>query len=510
MRSSWATLVLAASVLLGATVTAPAAPRVFVHPLDGQPDPLDPAKCSNLRCYRVMWAIYEPLVEPSKDSKQIVPKLAESWSVGPDGLTYTFRLRRSVQFHDGTPFNAEAAKINIERNFLKGSRFYTAQPRNVRESLLGGLIRDVTVQDDHTLAVTLKSPKVHFLFLVPMVSPAALAKHGPQIVDHPVGTGPFRFSRRTPEEVRLTANPAYWGGRPKLDELSFPVIQEWDRAVDELLTGRIDFIPEVEPIYHERVIANPATRLIKMQTLSVYYAGFRTDRKPFDDPRVRRAFTKAIDLERMNLFIGRGTGVPAFGSIPPGADAYDPSIKKSRYDPEGARRLLREAGIPEGLRATLLFNAAWGFVSEIAQAMKTDLAKVGVNLELVTVSGYKNFLDAAREGKSDLFIYNWSSIMGDAEIFLAPLFRTGSPDNLTRYSNAKVDGLLEQARATLDASARGSLYQQAQRLIVEDAPAVFLFHKVRASAYNTRVQGLELNVNAFPIDRFARIDLRLE
>jgi ABC-type transport system substrate-binding protein len=100
--------------------------------------------------------------------------------------------------------------------------------------------------------------------------------------------------------------------------------------------------------------------------------------------------------------------------------------------------------------------------------------------------------------------------MGDAEIFLAPLFRTGSPDNLTRYSNVEVDGLLEQARATLDAPTRMSLYQQAQRHIVEAAPAVFLFHKVRASAYNTRVRGLELNVNAFPIDRFARIDLRLE
>jgi peptide/nickel transport system substrate-binding protein len=502
--------VLVGCLVLGVGLPAGAASRVFVHPLDGQPDPLDPAKCSNLRCYRVMWAIYEPLLEPSKDSKELVPKLAESWSVGPDGLAYTFRLRPGVTFHDGTPFNATAAKLNIERNFLKGSRFYSTAPRNVRESLLAGLIREVTVQDDHTLTVTLRSPKVHFLFLVPMVSPDALAKHGPRIVEQPVGTGPFRFGRRTADEVRLTANPTYWGGRPKLDELSFPIIKEWDKAVDEFLAGRIDFIPEVEPVFHERVIANPATRIIKTQTLSIYYAGFRTDRKPFDDARVRRGFTKAIDLERMNLFIARGAAVPAFGPIPPGADAYDPSIKGDRHDPEGARRLLKEAGIPEGLRVSLLFNAAWGFVSEVAQAMKADLAKVGVNLELLTASGYKTFLDEARQGRGDLFIYNWSSIMGDAEIFLAPLFRTGSPDNLTRYSNVEVDGLLEQARATLDAPTRMSLYQQAQRHIVEAAPAVFLFHKVRASAYNTRVRGLELNVNAFPIDRFARIDLRLE
>jgi peptide/nickel transport system substrate-binding protein len=493
---------------LGAVPSALAASKVFVHPLDGQPDPLDPAKCSNLRCYRVMWAIYEPLLEPTKDSRDVVPRLAESWTVGPDGLTYRFRLRQGVTFHDGTPFNAAAAKINIERNFLKGSRFYTTEPRNVRESLLARLIREVSVEDDHTLTVTLTSQKVHFLFLVPMVSPEALARYGSKIVDHPVGTGPFRFARRTSDEVRLTASPTYWGGRPKLDELAFRVMPEWDRAVEEFVAGRIDFIPEVEPVYHERVIANDKTRLVRIPTLNTYYAGLRMDRKPFEDVRVRQAVTRAIDLERMNLFIARGAGVPAFGPVPPGADAYDPSLKRSRYDPEGARRLLREAGVADGLRASLIFNAAWGFVSEIAQAMKTDLARVGINIDLVTVSGYKALVDGVRQGQGDMFIYNWSSILGDAEIFLAPLFGTGSPDNLTRYTNPRVDALLQQARTSTDAATRLSLYQQTQRLIVEDAAAVFLFHKVRASAYNTRVSGLELNVNSFPIDRFARIDLR--
>src|SRR5262249_27848336 len=118
--------------------------------------------------------------------------------------------------------------------------------------------------------------------------------------------------------------------------------------------------------------------------------------------------------------------------------------------------------------------------------------------------------DSITQGKSDLFLYTWSSILGDAEIFLAPLFGTGSPDNLTRYSNVQVDALLDQARMTTNISARAALYQKAEHLIVGDAPAIFMFHKTRASAYTTRVSGLELNVNAFPIDRFARIDLRPE
>ena len=142
--------------------------------------------------------------------------------------------------------------------------------------------------------------------------------------------------------------------------------------------------------------------------------------------------------------------------------------------------------------------------------MKTDLGRINVTLDPVTVPSYKDLVDSVSQGKSDLFLYTWSSILGDAEIFLAPIFGTGSPDNLTRYSNVQVDALLEQARTTTDASARATLYQRAQRLIIDDVPAIFLFHKTRASAYTTRLSGLELNVNAYPIDRYARIDLRSE
>lgn len=501
---------LAVVALLGALAggAEAAAEKAFVYHLNAAPDVLDPAKCNNVRCQRVMWAIYEPLVNLSKDLRTITPALAESWDVSADGLTYTFRLRRSVTFHDGTPFDAAAVKVNLERNFLPGSRFYTATPPNVREKILVGLIKDISVHGEHTLVVVLKVRKPNLLFFAPIVSPEALARHGTKIGDYPAGTGPFKLARRTADEIRLVPNPGYWGGRPKLDYLSFRIIPQSERTMQEFLAGHLDFLPEVEPTYIERIVANSTTKLVRVPTQSLYYLGLRTDRKPFDDRRVREALTRAIDVERAVLFTSRGTGVPAFGPLPPGTDGYDPSLKKSNFQPDAAKRLLGEAAYPQGFRASLVFNAGWGYFAELAQAIKADLGKVGITIDLVPVPGYRELVSEVRDGKADLFIYNWLIPSTDAEAWLVPLFQSSSVDNLTRYSNPTVDRLLEQTKTTADDAARLELYRKTQRVIVDDAPMVFLFHEVRVSAYNTRVIGLELNAQSYPLDRFARIDLR--
>jgi peptide/nickel transport system substrate-binding protein len=485
--------------------------KLLTYHLAAPPDLLDPAKCNNIRCRRVMWPIYEPLMNLAKDSPALLPGLAESWEASPDGLTYTFRLRKGVTFHDGAPFNAAAVKINLERNFLPGSPFYTADPPNVREKLLAGLIREIAVQDDHTLIVSLKQRRVGFLYLIPMVSPNALTKQGKKFGEHPVGTGPFKFVSWTKDEIRLGANQGYWGGRPQLDGLSFKVIADADKMMKEFLAGRLDFVPEVEPVYVEQIIANPATKLVRVSALSIRYLGFYTDRKPFDDVRVRQAVSKAIDVDRAVLFTSRGMAIPAYGPIPPGAQAYDPDLKKPRrYDPDGAKRLLKDAGYGSGLRISLVFNAGWGFFSELAQAIRTDLGKVGVDAELAPVTGWQDLVASMRQGKGDCFIYDWFTVLTDPEVYLGSLFETKSPDNRTRYSSSKVDALLEDARATTDLAARLESYRKAQRIIVDDAPIVPLFHDIRVSAYSSRVVGLELNAHSEPIDRFARVQVRPE
>src|SRR5439155_3701055 len=167
----WLLAVAAVALTVIAGAADAAAEKVLTYHLTAAPDSLDPAKCNNQRCRRVMWPIFESLVDLSKDSRTIVPGLAESWDASADGLTYTFRLRKGVRFHDGTVFTAASAKLNLERNFVPGTSYYTAAPPNVREKVLAGLIRDISVVDERTLIVRLRTMQVQLRFLVPMITP---------------------------------------------------------------------------------------------------------------------------------------------------------------------------------------------------------------------------------------------------------------------------------------------------------------------------------------------------
>jgi peptide/nickel transport system substrate-binding protein len=505
MRLVLAVATAALAILAGAVDAT--AQKVLRYHLTAAPDLLDPAKCNNQRCRRVMWPLFESLVDLSKD-RTITPGLAESWDIASDGLTYTFRLRKGVRFHDGTPFNATAAKLNLERNFLPGSAHYTSKPPNVREKLLTGAIRDIAMLDAHTIVIRFRRPQPQLLFLIPMVSPRSLERFASHLSRPPIGTGPFKFMKQTKDEVVLAANANYWGGRPKLDRLIFRVISDAEHTMEEFLAGRLDFIPEVEPVYLERLMADVRVRVRRVPTLSTYYLGFRTDLPPVNNVLVRQAIARGLNVKRMVLFVSRGLAVPAFGPIPPGGEAYDPNLETLLpYDPETARRLLREGGWTPRVSLTLAFNRGWGFMSELANAIQADLAKIDVSVQLAPKASWADLVAAARQGTAELFLYGWLTLLGDAEVWLSPLFESDAVDNLTRYRSAALDALLQQTRGPIDPTVRLDFYRRAQRLIVQEAPMAFLYHEVRVSAYRAHLSGVELNVESWPIDRFARIDV---
>jgi peptide/nickel transport system substrate-binding protein len=487
---------------------AAAGERGFFQHLISEPVSLDPAKTSNLQADQVMWLMYDRLTQLSADGTRMEPSLAERWEQSADGLTYTFTLRRNVVFHDGTPLDAHAVKISYERQFLSGSPFYSATPPNAYERVLSGLIKTVRVVDSRTVAITLQYQRPHQFAIVNIVSPQALARSGGHLTRTPVGTGPFRLERWEGDRIVLAPFADSWRGRPRVSNVTFVVVPDSQVAMERWEAGEFDLMSSVPPNFLERTAANPNARLVKVGGLNVRFLGMQMDRTELKDRRVREAVVQAIDLERLATYSGRGTLLPARGPLPPNALSYDPEIRQSTFNQERARALLHDAGVAGAPTLRLLYNASLEFWSEAVQAIRADLRKVGINVELAGAADWKAFHDERRKGAHDLYLYGWTVSTPDPERFLFPLFHSKSADNFGRYGNSKVDDLLDQARQPMDDARRLRLYRDAARLIVADVPAAFLFHEIQFAAHHVRTGPLTLNLYGWSQDKLTTVEFR--
>ncbi|MGE5849711.1 MAG: ABC transporter substrate-binding protein [Candidatus Methylomirabilota bacterium] len=500
-------IVLVTSLVAGAEV-AEAGERPFVHRLTSEPTSLDPAKSNRIQDDQVMWLLYDALTQLSADGTRMEPALAERWEQSADGLTYTFSLRKNVHFHDGSPLDAEAVKVSYERQYLTGSRFYATSPPNAYERVLAGLIKEVQVLDPYTVAITLQYPRPSQFALVKVVSPRALMAHGLHLTRTPVGTGPFRLERWETDRILLTPFADSWRGRPRLSQIAFAIVPDLQSATERLEAGEFDFIPEVTAYSLERLAANPLIRLVKVGGLNVRFLGMQVDRPAIKERRVREAIARAVDRERLATYLGRGAMIAARGPLPPASLSYDSQLHQPVFDPPRARALLKEAGMDSGLTLRLLYNAAVEPWSETAQAIRSDLRKVGVEIELLGTPDWKTYHAERRKGEHDLYLYGWSVSTPDPERFLFPLFHSKSPDNFGHYSNPRMDELLEQARQPMDEGRRLRTYREATRVLLADVPAVFLYHQVNFAAHHVRVAGLTLNLYGLPQDKLTTVEVR--
>lgn len=507
-RRSSVFLLTVTALSLGLPLAARAAERGFTQHLTGEPASLDPAKTNQLEADRVMWLLYDRLTQLSADGTRMEPALAERWEQSADGLTYTFTLRRNVAFHDGSLLDAEAVKISYERQFLQGSPFYAASPRNAYERVLSGLVKSVRVLDSHTVAITLHYQRPHQFAIVNIVSPQALKRFGGHLTRTPVGTGPFRLERWDADRIVLVPFADSWRGRPRLSHATFIVVPDSQVAVERLENGEFDLMPRVPPHLLERVGADSNLRLVELGGLNVRFLGMRVDSPALKDRRVREAVVQAVDLERLAGLSGRGTLRVARGPLPPASLGYDPQTRQPTYDPERARTLLREAAPAGPPLLRLLYTASLEHWSEVAQALRADLRKAGFQVDLMGAPDWKTFHEQRRKAAHDLYLYQWSVSTPDPERVLFPLYHSTSPDNYGGYVNGKVDELLTQARQPMDDSRRLRLYGEAARLIVADIPALYLFHQTAVAAHHVRAHGLTLNLYGWPQDKLSTVEIR--
>ncbi len=486
---------------------SPAAEHTFVQYIGSQPVSLDPAKSNYVQDDQVMWLLYDALTQLSADGTQMFPALAERWGVSADGLTYTFTLRKNVRFHDGAPLDAESVKASYERQYLKDSPFYTSTPANAYEGVLSGLVKEVRVLDPGTVAISMKYSRPLQFANVKIVSPQALREHRGDLSRTPVGTGPFRLERIEGGSVLLSPYQQSWHGTPKVSGVRFFTLASNAEATERLIAGDIDLFVNVPPDFFEQLRSSSPVNLVKFGGLNTVFLGMQLDRPAMKDRRVREAVVRAVNRERLSTVLGRGAMIPAKGPLPPNCAGFDPAVSQPAYDPERARALLREMGLATGLTLRLLYFSPLELWAEVVLAIKMDLEKVGISVELRRTGSWNEYHEERKKNDHDLYLYNWSISTPDPERLLYPLFYSQSQDNFGRFANPRVDRLLTDARQPMEEARRLQMYGEATRLIVNELPALFLVHRIGVAAVNSRVKGLALNLYGLPQDKLTRVEI---
>jgi len=502
-----------------AEAESPPAGGRLVYGLTLSPSGIDPHVNASAELGIPLTSVYDTLVVRALDpegGEQFLPSLAQSWEVSDDGLTYTFHLRHDVIFHDGTPFNAEAVRANIER-------IVNPETKSQKAVFLLGPFDSVEVVDEYTVAIHLSAPYAPLLdglaqVYLGMASPTALEKWGPDYQFHQVGTGPFKFVEYVPNDyLTLVRNDDYnWGpalydhpGPAYLDEIEFRFFTDPAGRALALEAGDADVMGEMPPLDAARLRQDSRFVIIPI-AIPGQSLGFilNTQRPPLDDVRVRQALLFATDREAIVQAIFGGESPAATGPLTAVTFGYDPSLaERYPYNRDEAVALLEEAGWTDadgdGVREQegrpLTLDAAlmtWGSVPEVAQLLASQWAEIGVSLRTETLT-YPAALEAAREGRYHLIPQNFSG--SDPDLLWA-YYHSEVPFNWSKISDPTLDELLDQARSVSDPARRTEFYAQAQQRIMELALLIPIRDPVNLNAANVRVQGLRFDAHGwFPL-----------
>ncbi len=462
--------------LCGGPIVEAAVKDTLTIALGSDVDNLDPHMFAHRESVIVTQHIYDALVYRDPDTMQLTPHLATSWRV-INPLTWEFNLRKDVKFHNGEPFTAQTVKFNYDRMLNPEQK---APQRGLHL-----LIKRVEVVDESTVRIHTEKPYPL------MIERLATLRMGPEkyikekgdayVAEHPVGTGVYKFVRwDRGRQIVLVASDTHFRFKPAFKNAVWRIIPETATAIADLLSGAVDIIRAVPPDQMEVIDRSGVAKTVVVQNLRVAEvfldAKGRSGQNPFTDKRVRQAINYGVNVDGILKNIVGDRGDRTAAALSPLHFGYDSSIKPYPYDPERAKRLLAEAGHPNGFEVRYIsqyFQTPGQ--KQVAQAIASDLAKIGVRARIQHYEDMGPVVTMIRENKAGpMFQMSWGSFsVFDADALLYDMFHCGSI--WTYYCNPELDKLLEQGRGTLDPEVRKKLYSQAQQIIKEDAPWLFLW-----------------------------------
>ncbi|MFM1654781.1 ABC transporter substrate-binding protein [Brevibacillus sp. B_LB10_24] len=466
-----------------------------------EPLTFDPQDANDSISNQANVLLYDKLVTFDENSR-IVPQLATEWKTSEDGLKMTFTLREGVKFQDGTPFNAEAVKVNFDR-------VLNPEKKLARSSLYTDFIENVNVDSEYQVTFAFKKPFGAALNAFAhgaggIISPKAIQDNA-DIGKNPVGTGPYKLKEWTPgTSVVFEPNQDFWGDKPKLKSITFKPVPENSSRTIMLENGEVDAI---SPIASQDVDRLKQNSNIDVQITPAYrnlYIAINASKPLFQDVKVRQALNYAVDKETIVNKILNGQAKVADAAISESVTGYS-SVGEYPFDPEKAKQLLAEAGVKPGTKIKLWTpDGRYLMDSKIAEFIQAGLQAVGFDVELRKWewSAYQAETDK-KDSDFDLMVGSWGNSTGDADWGLRPLLTTNGANNYSRYSNPKVDELVEKGMSLSNLEERTQTYHEAMQLIKDDAPWIFLVEYRQVQAHQKGLENVYTWANEYLILRDA-------
>lgn len=469
--------VVAASMFWLAAGTAAFAARTdLVMGVVLEPPHLDPTAGAAAAIDEVVYAnVFEGLTRIGPNG-EVLPALAESWTISDDGKVYTFKLHSGVKFHDGTDFEATDVVFSLDRARAENST-------NAQKSLFA-LIESVEAVDPTTVKVTLKQPQGAFLYNMGWGDAVIVAPETAESnKEKPVGTGPFRFdSWAKGSSITIVKNPDYWGKAVALDKVEFRIVPDAAAAVPALLSGDVQAfanMPAGDAL--AQIQADPRFEVVIGATEGETILSTNNKKPPFDQLKVRQAIAHALDREEIILGASSGYGTPIGSHFSPANEAYVDLTGTYPHDVEKAKALLKEAGLENGFSATLKLPPP-AYARQGGEIIAAQLRQIGINLEIIPVE-WAQWLEQVYTNKDyDLTIVSHTE-PNDIDIY-------ARDDYYFQYDNPDFDAVIEELVVTNEPEKRKELYGKAQRIIAEDAVNGFLFQLPKIGVWDAKIEGL--------------------
>ncbi|MCV3737075.1 ABC transporter substrate-binding protein [Rhizobium sp. TRM96647] len=525
------TTLLAATALASVMGTA-AWSKTLVYCSEGSPEGFDPGMYTAGTTFDASSrTVYNRLVEFKHGSTEIEPGLAESWTVSDDGTEYTFKLRPGVKFQTTeyfTPtreFNADDVIFSFERQYKEDNKWNKYVAGASWEYFAGmgfpELIKSIEKVDDLTVKFTLTRPEAPFIANLGMDFASVLSKEYADKLEadgkmelmnqQPLGTGPYTFvAYQADAAIRYKANPDYWGGAQKIDDLVFAITTDAAVRAQKLKAGECHIMPYPNAADVAGLKEDPNLTVVEQEGLNVSYLAYNTLVAPFDKVEVRKALNMAVNKQAIVDAVFQGAATVAKNPIPPTMWSYNDAVEDDKYDPEAAKKMLDEAGV-SGLKMKVwampvarpyMLNAR-----RAAELIQADLAKVGVEVEIVSYEWAEYLKLSSDKNRDGAVILGWTGDNGDPDNFLDTLLGCDAVggNNRAQWCNKEFDDLMTKAKTTADVAERTKYYEEAQVIFKKEAPWNTLDHSLVSIPMSKKVSGFVMD--PLGIHRFDGVDI---